>query len=381
MNRRDFQLQIVSALGLGLPARAQPTGSNLGAKVNQAIQPLMREHRIPGMAVAAVAGGQRYFFNYGLGSLETQQRVTADTLFEIGSLSKTFTGLLGGYAQATGRLSLDDRVSRHFAELAGSRVGDVSMLDLATYTAGGLPLQVPASVNGYEEMIAYYRSWQPAFPPGTHRLYSNASIGLFGHLAARSLGRPFTELLEQSLFPALGLQNTFLKVPGDRVGQYAWGYREDRPVRLSPGLWDAEAYGVKTTAADLLQFLELNMDPRRMEPQLQRAITSAQTGYYRVGAMSQGLGWEMYDADATLEQLTAGNSTDIILKPNRVVKQVSPVPDRRELLFNKTGSTNGFGAYAAFLTGKKIGVVMLANRNYPVAARVDTAYRLLKALG
>jgi beta-lactamase class C len=381
MNRRDFHLQLAGSLGLGLPRFARSAGLNLEARIDLAIQPLMREYRIPGMAVAAVAGGQRHYFNYGISSVETQQRVTADTLFEIGSLSKTFTGLLGGYAQAAGRLSLDDRVSRHFAEMAASPVGDISMLDLATYTAGGLPLQVPNSVSSYDEMIAYYRSWQPVFVPGTHRLYSNASMGLFGHLAARSLGRPFTHLLEQSIFPALGLQNTFLNVPGDRVSQYAWGYREDRPVRVSPGLWDAETYGVKTTAADLLRFVELNMAPGRMALQLQQATASAHTGYYRVGAMSQGLGWEMYHAGATLEQLMAGNSTDIALKPNPVVKPVSPAPPRGDLLFNKTGSTNGFGAYAAFLPGKKIGVVILANRNYPVAARVDTAYRLLKALG
>ena len=49
-------------------------------------------------------------------------------------------------------------------------------------------------------------------------------------------------------------------------------------------------------------------------------------------------------------------------------------------MLNKTGSTNGFGSYAAFIPGKKIGVVLLANKNYPIDARVNAAYEILTQL-
>jgi beta-lactamase class C len=48
---------------------------------------------------------------------------------------------------------------------------------------------------------------------------------------------------------------------------------------------------------------------------------------------------------------------------------------------NKTGSTNGFGAYAAFLPAQRLGIVLLANRNYPIAARVTAAWQILQAVG
>ena len=53
---------------------------------------------------------------------------------------------------------------------------------------------------------------------------------------------------------------------------------------------------------------------------------------------------------------------------------------RRECrpLFNKTGSTNGFGAYAAFVPSRRAGIVLLANRNYPIPARIDAAYAVLR---
>jgi beta-lactamase class C len=49
-------------------------------------------------------------------------------------------------------------------------------------------------------------------------------------------------------------------------------------------------------------------------------------------------------------------------------------------LFNKTGSTNGFAAYAAFVPAKKIGIVMLANRNIPIPARITAAHAVLEQL-
>ena len=110
----------------------------------------------------------------------------------------------------------------------------------------------------------YYRQWQPTYAPGSQRLYSNPSIGLFGYLAARSLGQPFERLMEQQVFPALGLEQTHLDVPEAALAQYAQGYgKDDRPLRVGPGPLDAEGYGVKTSAADLLRFVDANLHPER----------------------------------------------------------------------------------------------------------------------
>ncbi len=350
--------------------------------VDAAVQPVMKANDIPGLAVAISLKGEPHYFSYGLASKEDGRRVTPETLFEIGSVSKTFTATLAGYALAQDKMRLDDRASQHWPALQGSRFDGISLLDLATYTAGGLPLQFPDSVQKDQAQIRdYYRQWQPTYAPGSQRRYSNPSIGLFGYLAARSLGQPFERLMEQQVFPALGLEQTHLDVPEAALAQYAQGYgKDDRPLRVGPGPLDAEGYGVKTSAADLLRFVDANLHPERLDRPWAQALDATHRGYYKVGDMTQGLGWEAYDWPISLKRLQAGNSTPMALQPHRIARLPAPQALEGQRLLNKTGSTNGFGAYVAFVPGRDLGLVILANRNYPNAERVKIAYAILSGL-
>jgi beta-lactamase class C len=355
--------------------------SQLERAVNEAIRPVMKENNVPGMAVAVTVRGKRYFFNYGVASKESGQKVTEDTIFEIGSISKTFTATLASYARTRGTLSLADNASKYLPALAGSSFDTVSLLDLGTYTAGGLPLQFPDAVTDQKQMIVYYKNWRPTYVAGTHRLYSNPSIGLFGYLAAKSMGEPFDDLMEKKIFPGFGLKHTYLKVPQDQMGKYANGYSKDnKPIRVTPGVLDSQAYGVKTTASDMIRFVEVNMNGTKLDETLQRAVAGTHTGYYKAGDMTQGLGWEMYPYPINLDRLLAGNSSQMSLKANEVTRLSPSLPPQENVLINKTGSTNGFGAYVAFVPAKGIGIVMMANRNYPIPARVKAAWQILMAL-
>ncbi|MGY3856268.1 class C beta-lactamase [Aeromonas intestinalis] len=382
-------LALTSLLWAGL-VQAGTEPEALKASVDEAIAPVLSQYRIPGMAVALLKGGQTHLFHYGLANKEAGIPVDEQTLFEIGSVSKTLTATLGAYGVVGGHFGLNDPVSTLDPALKGSAFDRVTMGQLATYSAGGLPLQFPDEVNSDVSMQAYYRQWSPAYPAGTHRQYSNPSIGLFGHLAARSQGSSFEQLMEQTLLPQLGLSHTYLRVPETAMAHYAFGYdKGDKAIRINPGMLAAEAYGIKTSARDLLRFVEANMAEESRggtnkagQPgeRLQAAISLTHTGIYSVGPMTQGLGWEMYDYPLSLETLLAGNSNDMVLKPQPVTPVIKPAPAKASILFNKTGSTNGFGAYVAFVPARGIGIVMLANRNYPNEVRIQTAYRILQQL-
>lgn len=372
---------VLVLLGAAQTQAAEGTPDHLGAVVDAAIKPLMQTQNIAGMAVAITVDGKPRFFNYGVASRETGQAVSNGTLFEIGSVSKTYTATLAAYAVAEGKLSLNAPASRYLTALRGTVFDKVSVLNLGTYSAGGLPLQFPAEFDNAQKMISYYQQWKPSFAVGSQRLYSNPSLGLFGYLAAQSLGQPFDELMAQRLFPKLGLNHSYIKVPQDQMGVYAQGYsKDDKPVRLSGGALDSEAYGVKTSSADLLRYVEVNLQPAILEKPWQQAVRATHTGYYTVGDMTQGLGWERYAYPVSLDRLLAANSTPMAMEPHAVTWLNPPQPEQGSLLFNKTGSTGGFGTYVVFVPSKRIGIVLLANKNYPIDDRVKVAHAILSEL-
>ncbi|AZE73310.1 Beta-lactamase [Pseudomonas synxantha] len=378
--KRNLQTLLVSALLLG--SGSCMAAADIRQVVDSNVKALMQQQAIPGLSVAVVNQGKVQYFNYGVAAKDTQAPVTEDTLFEIGSVSKTFTATLGGYAQATGKLKLSDMASQHLPALASSAFDRISLLQLATYTPGGLPLQFPDAADSAASMLSYFQHWKPMYAAGEQRLYSNPSIGLFGYLAAQSLGQPFNVAMEKTLLPKLGLTNTYVRVRADKAGQYAQGYdKQQNPVRVSPGALDSEAYGIKTSSQDLARYVIANMHPQALEQPLQQAIAATHAGYYTVNGMTQGLGWERYPYPITLQALIDGNSTPMAMEPHKV-NWLSPAQAQpANVLYNKTGSTGGFGAYVAYVPSKDMGVVILANRNYPNAERVKVAHAILSALG
>ncbi|MGE8397807.1 MAG: serine hydrolase, partial [Comamonas sp.] len=100
---------LVWALGTGTYAAESSTAQAYEA-VSAAVRPAMEKHHIPGMAVALVLGQATYVFNYGVADVDKQTPVSDATMFEVGSISKTFTATLATYAETVGALHLSDAV-------------------------------------------------------------------------------------------------------------------------------------------------------------------------------------------------------------------------------------------------------------------------------
>jgi len=372
---------LACAVVIASSAMAKDKQPGVDATVQEAARAVMHQYRIPGLAIAVSVRGERHYYNYGVASKQSQRRVSSDTLFEIGSISKTFTATLATYAQADGRLSLADSPGKYLPQLAGSSLDRVTLIHLGTHTAGGFPLQLPDEIRNTEQLVDYFKAWQPKFAPGTQRTYANPSIGLLGMVAARSMNVPFKEAMEQRLFPALGLHDSYIDVPAGKMPLYAQGYTaQEAPVRVNPGVIAAEAYGVKTTAKDLIRFIELQIKPAGAPGRLQRAIVDTHTGYFDVGPMTQDLIWEQYAYPVSIDVLVKGNSGEMAYESHPVMALNPPQPPREDVWINKTGGTNGFSAYVAFVPSKEMGIAILANKNYPNEPRVRLAYRILGQL-
>ncbi|EKY1943444.1 beta-lactamase [Cronobacter turicensis] len=360
---------------LGSAAQAAPV-----SRPDDVVEPLMARYQIPGMAVAVSVNGETHFWHYGVASKATRKPVDEKTLFEIGSLSKTFTATLASAAQQEGKLDFSAPASRYLPALSGSAFDRVTLRNLATHTSG-MPLFVPDDVKNTAQLMAWYRAWQPAQPVGTERVYSNLGIGMLGMITAKALDKPFSEAMEQGLLADFGMTHTFINVPDAAMGDYAQGYNKDnKPVRVTPGPLDAESYGLKSSSADLLRYLQIQLGERDVAPRWRQAINTTHNGYYRTGEFTQGMMWEYYPWPSPLSRLVEGNSSQRIMKGLTATAIVPPEPAPQAAWYNKTGSTNGFSTYAVFIPEKRIALIMLANKWFPNDDRVKAAYDIIQEL-
>lgn len=405
ISRRRWMMAAASACVAPALAPRVTRAADIEALLSAVYRPLVKEHDIPGLAVGLIAQGRRHFLELGTSARQGGSPTSRDTLFEIGSISKCFTSTLAALAQLKGHLQLSQPVEEIVKSLKGAPIGRATLIHLATYTAGGLPLQFPDQVTTPQEALAYFSTFNPSAPVGVIRHYSNPSIGLLGHATALSLAGDFTDLSERVLFAQLGLGSTFIEIPSAQMRRYAWGHdKSERQVRVNPGVFDAQAYGVKSTASDMLTFLQAHLDPEPLPEAIQGAIAQTMTPRYQVGSMQQGMGWEIYPWPYSTDALQEGNGARTIFEPvtvHPVQRQNQPPRDMtREtkdpsvakstrslpkqgapLLLNKTGSTFGFGAYVAMVPHRQIALVMLANRNFPIGARVSAAMQVLEGFG
>ncbi|MCE1163013.1 MAG: beta-lactamase [Thiomonas sp.] len=375
---------IFAAVSLIMASKAlasAPPADHVTAVTQRVVEPLMRAQDIPGMSVGILMGDRTAVMNFGVASKASGKPVNGTTLFEVGSITKLLTATMASWAVAQHRMRLSDTVGKFFPGLRSAPIGRVPVIDLATQTSGGLPLQVPDGVRTQRDLHNYLRRWEPGCPPGTCRTYSNVGIGLLGEVAARSMGHAFPQIMQKQLLPALGMRHTYLDVPREVWRDYAQGYTKlGAPIRMKPGLLADEAYGIRTTAADLLHFVELNLDPQSLPPSLRTAMEQTRIRYVKSGSLTQDLVWEQVPYPTPLSTLLAANSAEMIYKTTPATPLAHGSSPDDAVWINKTGSTNGFSAYVAWIPERKLGIVMLANKNYPLDAEVTAAHAILSAV-
>lgn len=362
------------------PARAQ-SAPDFGKVAPPIFSALAKANDIPGLVVGITRNGQHEILAIGSTARKDGRPVDGSTLFELGSVSKTFIVALAALAAERGKLDLGAPLENVAQRLSGTPFGALTPINLATHATGGMPLQLPDGIRNEKELVEWLAAWKPATPPATRRAYSNVSIGVLSLVTATALGTSFTRAAQRDLFPLLGLDSTYIDVPEDAMARYAMGYtKADKPARLTPSLLGPEAYGVKSTALDMLTFLDANMGVGTVAPDMARALARTHTGYFETASYVQEMIWERYPWPVGRDRLLAGNSLDMAMKPQPITRLDPPSPPAPASFINKTGSTNGFGTYAVMLPAEKLGVIVLANRNYPNEERVKAVYALVEGL-
>jgi len=210
--------------------------------VDRYAQQLMAESATPGMAVALLLpDGRLDVRTYGVADVHTGAPIEAETLFQIGSISKTFTGIALSQLIDEGRFDPAApitaalpwfRLKNEFAPITGHH--------LLTHTAG-LPVNRD-DVVGSHYMVWALRDRQPGFPPGERFSYSNMGYQVL-HVTLETLeGQPIRDIIRRRIFEPLGMNASRAGFTHAQRHTIATGYQptyDDRPWHPSHGLVEA----------------------------------------------------------------------------------------------------------------------------------------------
>ncbi len=311
------------------------------------VERIDRERNGIGIVVGVVDGDGRRVVAHGALAHGDSRPLDGDTVFEIGSITKVFTGLVLADMVERGEVGLDDPVVRYLP--AGITMPErggrqITLIDVATHTSG-LPrwpddiAPGDRSPKDWSNPYADYTVEQLHAFLNTHRLrrdigaghaYSNLGMGLLGRALAHRAGLDFETLVRQRITGPLRMADTTIALSPDQQARFAFGHDQGwRPVAAWEMPTFAGAGALHSTANDLLTFLaaELGFADTALE-----AAMTAQTRSRRSSGADyiQALGWRI-DPDPAGEIVWHG------------------------------GATGGFRCFALFDAARRAGVVMLTN--------------------
>jgi beta-lactamase class C len=275
---------LIGSVLSAVPARGQ---GNVEQIVAQKVQPILpKSGQGGGVAVAVRVNGKTRFFNYGFANDARNERVAADSIFNLGSVGKLFATTALAEAVKRGEVSLDDPVAKYVTELQrGGDIRRITLRELASHTSG-LPRvpQEPGHRGKYTwpDFVRWLNSWKatPNHEPGQQYLYSNAAMVLLRVALERRFNTRFAALMHERITAPLGMSSTALPARRDLLGRTVQGYGPaGRPVGRpgeEQGTFKFPGAGqIYSSSRDMATFLAANMGELAGQGPMENAIRSA----------------------------------------------------------------------------------------------------------
>ncbi len=352
-------------LSLSKPlATDNPLRTRFDRQLDSLVRIHARQQLTVGLSIGIVRHDSLFVYNYGETSRDTGKLPTDSTLYEIGSVSKTFTATILADYVGWGWLKLSDPVNRYLPDSIPPLQRDgvlVTVQMLANHTSG-LP-RLPGNLTGpgfvatnpylaYDTnaLFSFLKSVQISSIPGTVYQYSNLGAGLLGTILERIAGKSYDHLLRYTITEPLAMNQTALTLrPADRR-RLATGYTEAGQPTTN---WDFRALvgagGIRSTVHDLLRYLcaELGwskVDKRRIPEALSMVMQTTQTVTFQNASTEVGLGWHRSKSKAG---------------------------------WWHNGGTGGYASFASFDRPSQTALVILSNTAIPVDPLAASILRLL----
>ena len=300
-----------------------------------------------GIVIGVFQEGNRHTIARGVSSLrDPDQVVQESTLFEVGSIAKTFTGLALAEAVLDGEVQLEQPISSFLPDPTNlSPAGrSITLGDLGTHTSG-LPTDPPSvsflsrtfgknPFGSVSDTDAFRSLTQVTneMPPETVGTYSYSNFGfmLLGRLLEQATGREYAQLVEERVARVLGMHSTWSVPPEGALDRLATGHRVGRPVEHWYEYELPGAAGIVSTVPDLLTYVEAHLRPlttpipEALELVLEARIRASEN-------IELGLGWHIFNE---------GDGPTVIYH---------------------NGATMGFRSYIGMAPDLDLGIVVLGN--------------------
>jgi serine-type D-Ala-D-Ala carboxypeptidase/endopeptidase len=329
--------------------------SQIDTIVQKATLPFIGDTSKVGLSIGIYTNGEVHYYNYGTTQKGKQSLPTNKTVYEIGSISKTFTGTLLAQAVKDKKVKIDDDIRKYLdgnypnLEYQGK---PIKLSHLVSHISG-LPFFLPDIPNLFQNAnfdtlpftiskIQQNYSKQKFFEdlhtvhldtiPGYKFHYSNAGAQLLKFILEKVYKMPYDKLLSEYITRPLKMQNTnslFLK---NDITLLVKGYNDKgKLMPYNPQILDA-AGGIFSTTSDMLKYLKFHLNENNEVVALSHKVTTGEINHHAIG-----LNWQ--------EQITS----------------------KKQKKIWQSGGTFGFSSYCVIYPETKVGIVLLANESDPGA--------------
>jgi CubicO group peptidase (beta-lactamase class C family) len=319
------------------------------ARIDEVVLTVMQEKHIPGLSIAiSMPGGKVIEKSYGLAEVEHKQPVEKDSIFEIGSISKTFTAIGILMLQEEGRLNVGDRITKYFPQYP--EWNGITLKHLLQHTSG---IRDVTNVEPFKSNR--WRDWTPHevvagmarepldFEPGQTARYSNTGCIILGLVIEKTTGMPYADFLAAKITKPLGMTHTTMgshrAIVPKRVSGYAYAGNLMNAEYESLALPYASG-GILSTPSDLIKLAKVFRG---------EALLSEKAIREMFGPARLNNGTPYKSSDPGLK-ITFGYGLDAIVRKEKIIPA-------------KTGGISGFNAFFAYFPETQTMVAVTANLN------------------
>ncbi len=339
-----------------------PTDNPLQTKQDRRIDTIARRYinqsTTVGMSIGIYKGDNSYFYGYGSTEKGHNHIPGSDAIFEIGSITKTFTATLLAYYVGEHKVALSDPITKYLPDsvAANKELQQITLQMLANHTSGlprlpsNLELSNTTMINPYktynkEQLFAALKDCKLQSVPGEKYTYSNLAAGLLGAILERVSGISYEQMTTNIICKSFNMTST-MQHPDSAEADRQVAVYNDRGTPVV--MWDFDALAgagaLRSTTHDMLLYARANMEQDKTNLGKAIALTHNITC---ATEMNVGLGWHM-----------------------------NKFPDGTTYYWHN-GGTGGSSSYIAFIVEKNIAVVLLSNA---ATTTDDTGIDLLKLL-